>query len=62
MFGCSLVFVIADVVNALLIRVIGQNLQISYNQRLKALSLDAIAKEKGNYYKRKDNSFKFWPK
>ncbi|EXC34110.1 Phosphatidylinositol glycan anchor biosynthesis class U protein [Morus notabilis] len=42
----SLVFVIADVVNALLIRVIGQNLQISYNQRLKALSLDAIPKEK----------------
>ncbi|XP_024031943.1 phosphatidylinositol glycan anchor biosynthesis class U protein [Morus notabilis] len=43
---CGLVFVIADVVNALLIRVIGQNLQISYNQRLKALSLDAIPKEK----------------
>ncbi|PON92350.1 GPI transamidase subunit PIG-U [Trema orientale] len=41
---CSLVFVIADVVNAMLIRVIGQNLQTSYNQRLKSLGLDSVSK------------------
>lgn len=42
---CGVVFVIADIVSALLIRVIGQNLQISYNQCLKALGLDAISKK-----------------
>ncbi|KAF4367803.1 hypothetical protein F8388_016626 [Cannabis sativa] len=41
---CGLVFVIADVVNAMLIRAIGQVLQTSYNQRLKSLGLDAISK------------------
>ncbi|PON46234.1 GPI transamidase subunit PIG-U [Trema orientale] len=44
---CSLVFVIADVVNAMLIRVIGQNLQTSYNQRLKSLGLDSVSKSSG---------------
>ncbi|KAL5551796.1 hypothetical protein UlMin_001972 [Ulmus minor] len=41
---CSLVFVIADVVNAMLIRVIARNLQISYNQSLKLLDLNGLSK------------------
>lgn len=49
MFGYRVVFVIADIVSALLLRVIGQNLQISYNQCLKALGLDAILKKSGIY-------------
>ena len=47
MSGYSLVFVIADVVNALLIRSIGKNLRISYNQRLRSLGLDTISKVSG---------------
>ncbi|GMN32303.1 hypothetical protein TIFTF001_003610 [Ficus carica] len=52
MFSCSelkeypIIFYV-DIVSALLIRVIGQNLQISYNQCLKALGLDAISKKSG---------------
>ncbi|KAF3448498.1 hypothetical protein FNV43_RR09211 [Rhamnella rubrinervis] len=41
---CSLVFVIADLVNAILIRAIGEKLQIAYSQSLKSLDLYTISK------------------
>lgn len=47
MFGYSLVFVIADFVNAILIRGIGQKLQIAYNRSLKLLDLYTISKSSG---------------
>ncbi|XP_015896277.2 uncharacterized protein LOC107430012 isoform X1 [Ziziphus jujuba] len=40
----SLVFVIADFINALLIRAIGQKLQITYSRSLKSLDLDTVSK------------------
>ncbi|GMY30214.1 phosphatidylinositol glycan anchor biosynthesis class U protein [Fagus crenata] len=42
---CSLVFVIADVVNAMLIRAIGRNLQNAYSQSLKSLDLVKLSKK-----------------
>ncbi|CAN6587952.1 unnamed protein product [Malus baccata var. baccata] len=37
---CSLVYVVADVLNAMLIRATGQTLQVAYRQSLKSLDLD----------------------
>ncbi|XP_068305814.1 uncharacterized protein [Pyrus communis] len=40
---CSLVFVVADILNAMLIRATGQTLQVAYRQSLKSLDLDTIS-------------------
>ncbi|KAM1158888.1 hypothetical protein ACFX19_032688 [Malus domestica] len=37
---CSLVYVVADILNAMLIRATGQTLQVAYRQSLKSLDLD----------------------
>lgn len=57
MFGYSLVFVIADFVNAILIRAIGQKLQIAYSQSLKSLNLYTISKSSGNSMLCKEHYF-----
>ncbi|XP_031275130.1 phosphatidylinositol glycan anchor biosynthesis class U protein-like isoform X1 [Pistacia vera] len=41
---CSLLFVLADVMSAMLLRATGQNLQAAYTQRLKSLELHELSK------------------
>lgn len=45
--GYSLVFVIADVINALLIRATGQSLQMAYGLSLKSLGLHHLSQKSG---------------
>lgn len=48
-FGYSLLFVLADVMSAILLRATGQNLQAAYAQRLKSLELHALSKNSGDF-------------
>lgn len=39
---------VADILNAMLIRATGQTLQVAYRQSLKSLDLDTISESMGN--------------
>lgn len=55
-FGCSLLLVIADILNAMLIRATGQSLQKAYAQHLEALDLFKLTEESGNFVSLESNN------